>query len=241
MHKKLIEGIYFIEGQDDMIPDSNVYVLADASGEDLTLVDAGLVGKSAYKLESVQRLGFEISHIRRIIMTHTHLDHLGCVPEIIGQVPDAELWIHAEEADPLEQGDDRILFGMPALKDMCLLQLEIRPETFLLSAHRKLQDDETLHLGGEIWRVVHIPGHSPGCIALYNPSKKILIPGDVVYADYAIGRFDLHGADPAAHKASLYRLAEMEVDMLLPGHERVMETVPPGYIEETVKQWERYM
>ncbi|MFO8090750.1 MAG: MBL fold metallo-hydrolase [Desulfatiglandaceae bacterium] len=241
MQKKLAEGVYFIEGQDDMIPDSNAYVLADASGEDLTLVDAGLVGKGAYKLESIKRLGFEIGHLRRIIMTHTHLDHLGCVPEILEQVPDVELWVHAEEAEPLEQGDDRIVFGMPALRDMCLSQLEISPETLMLKVNRKLQDDETLHLGGETWRVVHIPGHSPGCVALYNPSKKILIPGDVVYADYAIGRFDLHGADPAAHKASLYRLAELEVDMLLPGHERVMETVQPGYIKETVKQWEQYM
>jgi glyoxylase-like metal-dependent hydrolase (beta-lactamase superfamily II) len=241
MQKELAEGIYFIEGQDDMIPDSNVYVLADASGEDLTLVDAGLVGKSSYKLESIQRLGLEIDHIKRIIMTHTHLDHFGCVPEILERVPGAELWVHVEEADPLEQGDDRILFGMPALKDMCLSQLDIRPETFFLRADRKLRDEETLNLGGEPWQVVHIPGHSPGCIALYNASKKILIPGDVVYADYAIGRFDLHGADPAAHKASLYRLSRLEVDMLLPGHNRVMEAVPPGYIEETVTQWEEYM
>jgi hypothetical protein len=68
-----------------------------------------------------------------------------------------------------------------------------------------------------------------------------LIPGDVVYADHAIGRFDLHGADPEAHKASLYRLAELEVDMPLPGHDSVMEKVSAGYIGDTVKQWEPYI
>jgi glyoxylase-like metal-dependent hydrolase (beta-lactamase superfamily II) len=241
MQRKLAEGVYLIEGQDEMIPDSNSYVLTDNSGEDLTLLDPGLLGKGTCKLQGVENLGLDVRHIKRIIMTHTHLDHLGCVPEILGRVPEAELWVHTAEAEPLEQGDDRVVFGMPALREMCFSQLDIRPETLALTVNRKLQDEEDLTLGGATWRVVHIPGHSPGCIALYNPSEKILIPGDVVYADHAIGRFDLHGADPQAHKDSLYRLAELEVDMLLPGHERVMETVPSGYIEETAKQWERYM
>ncbi len=241
MQRKLAEGVYLIEGQDEMIPDSNTYVLADPSGEDLTLVDPGLVGKGGYKLDGVENLGFDATHIKRIIMTHTHLDHLGCVAEILGTVPQAELWVHADEAEPLEQGDDRVVFGMPALREMCFSQLDIRPETLSLTVKRKLQDGEQLDLGGSAWRVVHIPGHSPGCIGLYNAAEKILIPGDVVYADYAIGRFDLHGADPQQHKASLYRLAELEVEMLLPGHERVMETVPSGYLGETAKQWERYM
>ena len=54
--------------------------------------------------------------------------------------------------------------------------------------------DETIEIGGMLWELLHVPGHSPGSIALYNPDKYILIPGDVVYADYAIGRFDFHGA-----------------------------------------------
>ena len=70
---------------------------------------------------------------------------------------------------------------------------------------------------------------------------KILIPGDVVYADYAIGRFDLFGADPSQHRDSLYRLAELEVDILLPGHNRIMTNVPGGYIRDTADQWGSYL
>jgi glyoxylase-like metal-dependent hydrolase (beta-lactamase superfamily II) len=63
----------------------------------------------------------------------------------------------------------------------------------------------------------------------------------VVYADYAIGRFDLHGADGSKLKDSLMRLAELEVDILLPGHNRVVKGVKPGYIRETAKQWAPYL
>ena len=91
------------------------------------------------------------------------------------------------------------------------------------------------------WEIIHIPGHSQGSIALYNRQGKILIPGDTVYADYAIGRFDLHGASGPELKNSLISLSELDVDVLLPGHNRILEDVPPGYILETAKQWEPYL
>ena len=71
---EVTEGVYFIQGQDEMIPDSHVYLIGMPSSEDLTLVDAGLVGKGNYKLQSVVKAGVKLSSIKRVIMTHTHLD-----------------------------------------------------------------------------------------------------------------------------------------------------------------------
>jgi hypothetical protein len=71
--------------------------------------------------------------------------------------------------------------------------------------------------------------------------EKILIPGDVVYADYAIGRFDLHGANGPELKNSLVQLAELEVNILLPGHNRIVKDLPSGYIAETARQWASYL
>ena len=106
---------------------------------------------------------------------------------------------------------------------------------------RKLEGGETLSLGNMSWEVIHIPGHSLGGIALYNRALKTLIPGDVIYADYAIGRFDLYGASAAQLKASLYRLAELEVDILLPGHNQIAKDLPADYIARTAKTWEPYL
>ena len=69
----------------------------------------------------------------------------------------------------------------------------------------------------------------------------MLIPGDVVYADYAIGRYDLHGANADQLKKSLYRLADLEVDMLLPGHNQIVKGLPPDYVRKTAKMWEAYL
>ncbi len=40
---------------------------------------------------------------------------------------------------------------------------------------------------------------------------------------------------------SLMRLAEREVEILLPGHNRIVEGLSPGYILDTARQWETYL
>jgi glyoxylase-like metal-dependent hydrolase (beta-lactamase superfamily II) len=80
-----------------------------------------------------------------------------------------------------------------------------------------------------------------GSIGLYHRPMKILIPGDVVYADYAIGRYDLFGAKGPDLRKSLIRLAELGVDTLLPGHNQIVKGLPKGYILKTAKQWEPYL
>jgi len=239
--KRITESVYFIQGRDDMIPDSHVYLIGMPDAQDWTLVDAGLMGKGSYKIESIQKAGVPLAHIQRIIMTHTHLDHIGCLPEILREMPQAELWVHSVEADLLEKGDERAVYGMDMFQRMCQAQYGLRPGAFTFQVHRRLSGGETLHLGGAVWEVLHIPGHSAGSIALYDRQNQILIPGDTVYADYAIGRFDLYGASGEQLRDSLMELARLDVRGLLPGHNRIMESVPPGYILETARQWGPYL
>jgi hydroxyacylglutathione hydrolase len=238
---EVTQGVYFIPGEDEFIPDSHVYVIGLPDSKDLSLVDAGLMGKGEYKLRTIRKLGIPLEDIKRIIMTHTHLDHIGCLREIIEQIPHAKLWIHVKEAEPLEKGDERGVYGMDMFRTMCQSQYGLKPGAFKFVVARKLQGGETLEIGGLSWEVLHIPGHSAGSIALYLPAKKILIPGDTVYADYAIGRFDLHGADGSALSRSLMQLAGLDVDVLLPGHNRIVTKVKPGYIRDTAKQWAPYL
>ena len=127
---QVVEGVSFIPGQDEFIPDSHVYVVGNPASEDLSLVDAGLIGKGDYKIQSLLRMGIDLRAIKRIIMTHTHLDHIGCLHEIQKQIPWAELWIHASEADPMEKGDERTVYGMDVFKEMCQMQYGLKPGDF---------------------------------------------------------------------------------------------------------------
>jgi len=238
---KIIEGVYFIPGQDEMIPDSHTYVVGNPSSHDLSLIDPGLTGKGNYKIESIKQMGIELMDIKRVIMTHTHFDHIGSLPEIKKKIPEAELWLHVLEADPLESGDERTVYGMDMFQQMCQMQYGTKPGAFVFKVARKLRGEETLEIGDMNWEVLHVPGHSLGSVALYHRLKKILIPGDVIYADYAIGRFDFHGADGAELKKSLMRLTHEEVEILLPGHNRIVTKVQSDYMLQTLRQWEPYL
>jgi len=234
---KIAEGVYFIQGMDEMIPDSHVYVIGKKSSKDFTLIDAGLMGKENYKIQEIKKIGIEIEDIKRIIMTHTHLDHIGCLPEIMKQIPAAEIWIHETEAEMIEKGDDRSVYGMDMFKSLFQMQHSLKDDHFTFQVDKKLSGGETFEIGGMTWEIIHIPGHSAGSIALYHREKKILIPGDTVYADNSIGRFDLYGANASALNDSLKKLSELEVKILLPGHNHIVEDVSPDYISKTTGYW----
>jgi glyoxylase-like metal-dependent hydrolase (beta-lactamase superfamily II) len=238
---KITDSLFFIPGMDEMIPDSHVYVIGRPQSGDLSLVDAGLMGKGKYKMSALTEAGVQPADIKRVIMTHTHLDHIGCLREIFEALPSAELWVHAQEAEPLERGDESTVYGMEMFRQMCQAQYRLKDGAFTFKVHRRLEDAEELEIGGETWTVLHVPGHSAGGIALYDTARGILIPGDVIYADYSIGRFDLHGASAHSLNQSLERLSDLEVKMLLPGHNRVLTDVPKGYIRAVAKQWGAYL
>jgi glyoxylase-like metal-dependent hydrolase (beta-lactamase superfamily II) len=238
---KITDSLFFIPGQDEMIPDSHVYLIGQPQSGDLSLVDAGLMGKGRYKMSALTKAGIQPADIKRVIMTHTHLDHIGCLREIFEAIPSAELWVHELEAEPLERGDESTVYGMEMFKQMCQTQYRLKNGAFTFKVNRRLEDGEELRIGGEVWKVLHIPGHSAGGIALYDAARGILIPGDVIYADYSIGRFDLHGASARSLNESLVKLSGLEVRMLLPGHNSVLTDVPQGYIAAVTKQWEPYL
>ena len=66
---EITKGVYFIPGQDEFIPDSHVYVIGVPSSQDLSIVDAGLMGKGGYKIQNIQKLGIKLSDIKRIVVT----------------------------------------------------------------------------------------------------------------------------------------------------------------------------
>ena len=55
--KQIIEGVYFIHGQDAMLPDSHMYVVGKPSSKDITIIDTGLIGKVGYKIGALMEIG----------------------------------------------------------------------------------------------------------------------------------------------------------------------------------------
>ena len=72
----------------------------------------------------------------------------------------------------MENGDDRAIYGMDAFKSMCQMQYGLGPDDLKFKVDRKLEGAEMLEIGGMVWEVIHIPGHSMGGIALYEPAPE---------------------------------------------------------------------
>ncbi len=137
---KITESLFMIPGRDEMIPDAHVYLIGKPGSADLSLVDAGLMGHGAYKLKELAADGVKPTDIKRIIMTHTHLDHIGCLKELMDAMPTVEVWVHENEAGPLEAGDDRTVYGMDMFKQMCQTQYRLKEGDFKFKVNRYLKE-----------------------------------------------------------------------------------------------------
>ena len=176
--------------------DSNIYIIGDHAIDSGT----GLNFTRMYQLLKIAQI--DPKTIKTVVNTHTHYDHVGGN----GYFLNAKTAMHEEDAPALESADI----------EMCMVdyfdgKLKPRP------VDRKLKSGEKLQMGAYNFEVVHTPGHTPGSICLYDPAKKVLISGDVVFAD-AVGRVDVPGGDAETMQASLDALARLKVDKLLPGH-----------------------
>jgi hydroxyacylglutathione hydrolase len=239
--ENVVEGVRWIPGRDSFLPDSHVYVIGKPETSEYALVDCGLMDMGSYKLEQLESAGISPKQVKRIIMTHTHLDHIGCLPELLRELPEAEVWVHENEASYLEAGDDRVVFGNRMFESMVRSQYSIPKDCFHITVQRKLLGDEILDLGGVLFKVIHLPGHSSGGIGLLNSDHRLFISGDTIYADGAIGRYDLFSANAPELRRSLELIADLEIDILLPCHNRIVKSGAGPMIKKTVVEWSRFL
>ena len=153
---------------------ARVTVLVE-NGEAL-LVDAGLPGSSAVILRGLKRLGVLPEQLIRVALTHFHPDHAGGLGQLVAGRPVA-VSAHSLEADIIE-GKAPLPTVMPErpLGDMTqpvVAKLMGRP----VPVEQRLEDGDVIPFGTEV-RVVHVPGHTEGRIALLMPEKRAVIVGD---------------------------------------------------------------
>lgn len=140
----------------------NVYLVREDDG--FTLIDTGIGGSAPAILAAAHALG---APIRRVVLTHAHGDHVGSVDALHAALPDAELLISIRDA--------RLLAGDKTLEVN-------EAQTQLRGSFQQVQAPITRTLsGGDMvgsLRVVAVPGHTPGHIALFDTRDHSLIAGD---------------------------------------------------------------
>ncbi len=150
------------------------------------------------------------------LLTHSHYDHIG------GGWAFPERWAHPAEAATLARPTAKSTLWQGWLTDEAFETLpypgfsmagyEIRPAT----PSRLVKDAETVDLGGRLLTLLHVPGHSPGLMAVYDPVAALLFTSDALYEGRMF--FDLPGSDLVAAKDSIARLESLAARIVHPGH-----------------------
>ena len=172
--RQVLPDIYLIEG----LRVAHVYMLTSEEG--LTLVDSGTPGEIDKIVRQIEEAGYALSDIRAIVVTHAHSDHTGCVAELARR-SGAQVLTHRDDASYLERIAplpykalvQRLLFGVSE-------RMVFRFEP--CKVDRPLRDGDIVEALGGL-RVIHVPGHTSGSIALYQPERQILFCGDIFFHD----------------------------------------------------------
>ncbi|MFG2352526.1 MBL fold metallo-hydrolase [Streptomyces sp. NPDC048521] len=189
--------------------------------DELTLIDAGALGAGRTIAEAVTALGRAPEDVRRIVLTHFHEDHAGGAGEFAA-LSGAEVLAHRLDA-PFVRGE---LPGPPPRFEEWELPVHAAaarhlPEGTPVPPHAVtgLSDGDVLDFGGGA-RVLHVPGHTDGSIALFLPDEGVLFTGDTVAASPVDGSVmpGVFNLDRPQLLASLGTLADLDAEVACFGH-----------------------
>ena len=199
--------------------------LIDTDGG-VTVVDAGLPGHFRELTSELSGMGRSLDHIRGVILTHGDTDHLGFA-ERLRRDHGVPIFIHgADAARARGEVKPKTTWGRvkPAATARFLWYAGRKGgfKTTYLTEVTEIEDGQTLDLPGAP-RIIAVPGHSPGSVAVHSPVADAVFVGDALTTRHVLtGRHGPQPApftdDPAQALASLDRLAGIDATWVLPGH-----------------------
>jgi glyoxylase-like metal-dependent hydrolase (beta-lactamase superfamily II) len=217
---------------------ANVYVIEEEGGG-LALFDAGIgtrEGRDAL-LAGFRALGRGLGEVRRIFVSHGHIDHYGYA-RAAQEESGAPVYAHARDHDKLT-GRDRTAQRLAQYADY-LDRLGAPREAL---AHVRLHWQDALRMARPIEHVeplgegtglrfarfsaevLHLPGHTPGLVCLWVPEHGVLFSDDHLLERVSPNPLlDLEGQREPTHRAlveyvrSAQRARELPARLVAPGH-----------------------
>lgn len=209
----IAEGVWMLQGEPGHC---NVCLIEDDGG--VTLFDTG----ARTMRKAIAAAGARKGGIRRVVLGHGHTDHRGSAP-FLG----APVLCHPAEVEDAE-GSGGFRYWEEGLRG---LPFVLRHAHKLM--HRLAWDGGPVKISGTLtegddvagFRVVEVPGHAPGQIALWRESDRLALTTDTFYTVDMWGRdsephlpLDTYNFDTEQARASLLKIAELEPAAAWPGH-----------------------
>lgn len=238
------------------VGDVHTYLIQN---DPITLVDTGVNTPESRQalLAGLQSAGVRPQDIKRLLVTHAHLDHSGQAAWLQAEAA-TEVWLHPHEAGKASlpawwlKGRQRILddCGVPSETQALIHESWERGRHIALplTAWNSLHDGQRYEFDGGALEAVHLPGHAPGHTGFWEAATGRLIGGDHLLEQVTPNPIaePLPAGHPGAvshapHRAltlgqflgALDRVMAMPVKQVLPGHGPVIEnhvTVAQRYV-----------
>ncbi|MCC6222882.1 MAG: MBL fold metallo-hydrolase [Thermoleophilia bacterium] len=219
---------------------NHIHCYAVASSDGWALIDAGLATPAAESLwrEALAQLGRP--RIRTVFISHYHPDHITGGAGLVALVDPDEVLEGAYDAvlaarvytdpDDLATLEDYLLAsGMPP--ELAADSVEDEGTYVVPPAEptRLLEEGDTVELGDEAFRVLHLPGHADGHVVLLGERTGRMFGGDVLLHGITpnVGLWQDTLPDPLGrYLETLRRIQELAPSVVYPGHRRVIEDAP---------------
>ncbi|GAA1504530.1 glyoxylase-like metal-dependent hydrolase (beta-lactamase superfamily II) [Agromyces terreus] len=205
-------------------------------GEDAALlVDTGVRDSiTDHLLPYLDAAGIPREKLRWAVDTHCDFDHTGGNGALKAAIPTVEIVAHELDAELVEDvqrlidvryGEFRDTDGFD---DPPETTAYLRSVSDLVPVDRRVSGGETFDLGGRSVRVLHVPGHSPGHVAVHDEANRALLIGDatlgttVMLADGSPA-FPPTYRDTDPYVESLRAFRALDAELLLTAHYPVYE------------------
>lgn len=173
------------------------------------LVDTGLPWESDILEGQLASVGLSKEDIHIVVLTHEHLDHIGCVPIFS---PQTTIAAHSLAANKISMQDEFVMMSKA---------FHLNVDDYHIDVH--LHHGTTIDLGGTVLQVLHAPGHSSGSICLYEANQQVLFTGDTIFANGVLGGIFPSGSI-SDYALTLRQLTTLRIKELYPGHGRISTT-----------------
>lgn len=152
--------------------ETNCYIVRQSqSAKECIIIDTGFESGQVLQFLAANKL-----HPVAVFLTHGHIDHTGGVGALLQEYPQIKVYVHKLDSKMLNDAQSNLsaFLGMPQVIE---------------TANITVDQGDIIEQAGITLEVIHIPGHTPGGMSLYNKQDGVVFVGDSLFAD-SVGRTD---------------------------------------------------
>jgi len=203
---RMESGVYVLEGQDNSI-----------------IINGGISFILPDVLTQMKEFGINVDKIKKLLILHSHFDHVGIVPYFKRNYPEIEVFASAPAW--------KILTMPKAIETVNLFSQIVANQMGLGDGLNAFDSDwrddvsgttvsegDRIDLGGVTLSIMETPGHSSCSITAYEPNLKVLFASDAVGIPYRETAFPSGNSNYTQFQESLERLKPLQVDYLCADH-----------------------